>query len=74
MTKILPIDFQPALISTMRFVLEAATAHINSSGKPATPATKLRIASCILKNAAEGVTDADTLRFVAIEEGLCAAD
>jgi hypothetical protein len=75
MTKILPIDFQPALISTMRFVLEAATAHIdNSSGKPATPATKLRIASCILKNAAEGVTDADTLRIVAIEEGLCAAD
>jgi hypothetical protein len=75
MTKILPIDFQPALISTMRFVLEAATAHIdNSSGKPATRATKVRIASCILKNAAEGVTDADTLRFVAIEEGLCAAD
>jgi len=59
----------------MRFVLEAATAHIdNSSGKLATPATKLRIASCNLKNAAEGVTDAETLRFVAIEEGLCAAD
>jgi hypothetical protein len=75
MTKILPIDFQPALISTMRFVLEAATAHIdNSSGKLATPATKLRIASCILKNAAEGVTDADALRFVAIQAGLCAAD
>ena len=75
MTKILPIDFQPALISTMRFVLEAATAHIDhSSGKPASSATKLRIASCILKNAAEGVVDADTLRFVAIEEGLCPAD
>jgi hypothetical protein len=26
------------------------------------------------KNAAEGVTDADKLRFVAIEEGLCPAD
>ena len=75
MTKILPIDFQLALISTMRLVLEAATAHIdNSSEKRATPATKVRIASCILKNAAEGVADADTLRFVAIEEGLCAAD
>jgi len=75
MTKILPINFQPALISTMRFVLEAATAHIdNSSGKPATSAIKVRIASCILKNAAEGVTDADTLRLVAIEEGLCAED
>ena len=59
----------------MRFVLEAAAAHIDgSSGKPATPATKARIASCILKNAAEGVTNADTLRFAAIEEGLCVAD
>jgi hypothetical protein len=75
MTKILPIDFQPALISTMKSVLEAATAHIdNSSGKPATPATKARMASRILKNAANGVTDADKLRFVAIEEGLCPAD
>jgi hypothetical protein len=75
MTKISPIDFQPALISTMKSVLDAATAHIdNSSSKPATPAIKARMASRILKNAAEGVTDADTLRFVAIEEGLCQAD
>jgi hypothetical protein len=28
----------------------------------------------ILKNAANGVTDADKLRFVAIEEGLCPSD
>ncbi|MGC1684910.1 MAG: hypothetical protein WA734_04770 [Candidatus Acidiferrales bacterium] len=59
----------------MRFVLEAATAHIDdSSGKPPTPATKVRTASCILNNVAEGVTDADPLLFVAIEGGLCAAD
>jgi hypothetical protein len=76
MTKISPIDFQPALISTMKSVLEAATAHIdNSSGKPATAATKARMASRSLENAAEGVvTDAGKLRFVAIEEGLCPAD
>jgi predicted lipid-binding transport protein (Tim44 family) len=75
MTKISPFDFQPALISTMKSALEAATVHIdNSSGKPATPATKAKMASCILINAAEGVTDADKLRFVAIEEGLCPAD
>jgi len=74
MTKISPIDFQPALVSTMKSALEAATAHVdNSSGKPATPATQARMASRILKNAAEGVTDADKLRFVAIEEGLCPA-
>jgi hypothetical protein len=44
----------------MKSALEAATAHIdNSSAKPATPATKAKMASRILKNAAEGVTDAD---------------
>jgi hypothetical protein len=75
MTKISPIDFQPALVSTLRSVLEAATAHIdNSSGKPATSGTKAKMASRILKNAAEGETDADKLRVVAIEEGLCPAD
>jgi hypothetical protein len=75
MTKISPVDFHPALVSTMKSALEAATAHVdNSSGKPATSATKAKMASRILKNAAEGVTDADKLRIVAIEEGLCAAD
>ncbi len=75
MTKISPTEFHPALISTMKSVLEAAAAHIdNSSGKPATSATKARMASRILKNAADGVTDADQLRSVAIEEGLCPAD
>jgi hypothetical protein len=32
------------------------------------------MASRILKKAAEGITDADKLRFVAIEEGLCPTD
>jgi hypothetical protein len=75
MMKISPIDFQPALVSTMKSALEAATVHVdNSSGKRATAATKAKMASRILKNAAEGVTDADQLRSVAIEEGLCPAD
>jgi hypothetical protein len=69
---------EPAVVSWFGLTspfLRPGTAHIDSSsGKPATPATKVRIASRILKNAAEGVTDADTLRFVAIEKGLCAAD
>ena len=73
--KISPIDFQPALVSTMKSALEAATTHVdNTSGKPATPATKAKMASRILKNAAEGVTDADKFRFVAIEEGLSPED
>jgi len=53
-------------------VLEKASAHIdNASGKPATPATKAKMASRILATAAEGVTDAGKLQSVAIEEGLC---
>ena len=75
MTKISPIDFEPELVSTMKSVLEAASAHIDhASGKPATPATKVKMASRILKTAAEGVTDAGTLQSAAIEEGLCPAD
>ena len=75
MTKISPIDFKQELVSTMKSVLELASAHIDSaSGKPATPATKVKMASRILKTAAEGVTDAGTLQSAAIEEGLCPAD
>jgi hypothetical protein len=75
MTKISPIDFKPELVAMMKSVLEQASAHIDTaSGKPATPATKAKMASRILATAAEGVTDAGTLHSVAIEEGLCPAD
>ena len=75
MTKISPIDFKPELVSMMQSVLEQASAHIDSaSGKPATPATKAKMASRILATAAAGVTDADKLQSAAIEEGLCPAD
>ena len=75
MTRILPNDFKPELVSMMKSVLEAASAHIdNASGKPATPATKVKMASRILATAAAGVTDAGTLHSAAIEAGLCAAD
>jgi len=75
MTKISPIDFKPELVLTMQTVLELASAHIDSaSGKPATPATKVKMASRILATAAAGVTDAGQLQSASIEEGLCAAD
>jgi hypothetical protein len=75
MTKISPIDFKPELVLMMKFVLEQAAAHIdNASGKPATSATKAKMASRILATVAEGVTDAGKLQSVAIEEGLCATD
>jgi hypothetical protein len=75
MTKISPIDFNPELVSMMKSVLEAASAHIdNASGKPATPDIKVKMASRILAIAAAGVTDAGQLQSAAIEEGLCPAD
>jgi len=56
-------------------VRETATAHIdNSSSKPATPATEVKMASRILKTAAEAITDAGKSKSVAIEEGLYPAD
>jgi MaoC like domain len=49
MTKISPIDFKPELVSMMKSVLENASAYIdNESGKPATSATKAKMASRIL--------------------------
>ena len=75
MTKISPIDFKPELVAMMKSVLEQASAHVdNASGKPATPATKVKMASRILATVAEGVTCATKLHSVAIEGGLCPAD
>ena len=75
MTRISPNDFEPELVLTMKSVLEAASVHVdNASGKPATPAIKVKMASRILATAALGVTDAGQLQSAAIEEGLCPAD
>jgi hypothetical protein len=75
MTRISPNDFKPELVSMMKSVLEAASAHIGSaSGISATPAIKVKMASRILATAAAGVTDAGQLQSAAIEEGLCPAD
>ena len=49
MTKSSLIDFKPELVSMMKSVLENASAYIdNESGKPATSATKAKMASGIL--------------------------
>jgi hypothetical protein len=75
MTKISPKDFEPELVSTMKSVLEAASAHVdNASGKSATPDIKVKMASRILATAAAGVTDAGELQSAAIEAGLRPAD
>ena len=75
MTRISPNNFNPELVSMMKSVLEAASAHVDhASGKPATSAIKVKMASRILATAAAGVTDAGQLQSAAIEAGLCPAD
>ena len=76
MAKISPVDFKPELVSTMKSVLDAAVVHIDkSSGTPVTTAaTKAKMASRILKTAAEGITDAKELKSAAIQAGLKPAD
>lgn len=75
MTRISPINFNPELVSMMKSVLEIASAHVDqASGRPATSAIKVKMASRILATAAAGVTDASQLQSAAIEAGLCPAD
>jgi hypothetical protein len=67
------IDRRPMAHTAAKSARDIAD-NFASSTTSTTAATKARMASRILKNAAYGVTDADKLRFVAIEEGPCPAD
>jgi hypothetical protein len=74
MTKISPIDFKAGIGFNDEIGAGERFAYIdNESGKPATSATKAKMASHPY-NVADGVTDAGKLHSGAIEEGLCAAD
>lgn len=70
--KLPPSDFKPELVSTMRSVLDNATGRIEKAHR--TPATKAKMAQRILLAASDGVTDAEELTAVAIEEGKRPAD
>lgn len=72
MPKLSPSEFAQELVSTMRSVLDVAVGQIDKAHR--TPATKAKMAERILRTASEGITDAQDLITVAIEEGKQPAD
>jgi len=71
MTKVLPANFSPELVTIMKSALDAAVHRIECSHR--TPATKAKMAQRIVKSAHEGITDAHELVAVAVDEGLVPA-
>jgi hypothetical protein len=68
MPKITPASFTPDLVIMMRRALDTTAAdQVPKSSR--TPATKAKMAQRIVRSAAEGVTDAQELVAVAIDEG-----
>ena len=71
MTKVLPADFNPELVTIMKSALDAAFHRIDLSHR--TPATKAKMAQRIVRTASEGVTDPHKLMCAAVDEGRVAA-
>jgi hypothetical protein len=71
-SKLIPSNFEPELISTMRLVLDVAVEQIAVANR--TPATKAKMAERILRAASDGVTDPVQLTAVAVEDGMQPAD
>ena len=70
--KLVPSQFEPELVLTMRSVLDTAVDRIDPANR--TPATKAKMAERILRAASDGVTDPMTLTAIAIEDGMQPAD
>jgi hypothetical protein len=66
MPKTTPAEFEPTLVATMRWALDAAVDQLAERSR--TPATKAKMAQGIVRSAAEGITDAPALVAVALEE------
>ncbi len=71
-SKLLPSQFKPELVSTLKSVLDAAIGQIDVANQ--TPATKAKMAQRILRAASDGITDPAHLTAVAIEDGKQPAD
>jgi len=67
MTKVLPVNLSPELVSIMKSALDAAVHRINRSNR--TPATKAKMAQRIVRTASKGVTDMHVLMSAAVDEG-----
>ncbi len=67
-----PFEFGTDLVSTMRTALNDAAGSIDEANR--TPATIAKMVERMLRTASEGVTDAQRLTAVAVEEGAHPAD
>jgi hypothetical protein len=67
MTKVLPGEFSPELVTIMKSALDAAVDQIERSHR--TPATTAKMAQRIVRAASEGVTDLNVLMSAAVDEG-----
>ena len=67
MTKRPPESFDPEIVATLRKVLDIAMEQIAEPNR--TPATKAKMAETIVREAAEGVTDAGDLVSSAVRAG-----
>ncbi len=66
MPKTIPANFAASLVITMRWALDTAANQLAEPSR--TPAIKAKMAQRIVRSAAEGVTDAQELVAVALEE------
>ena len=66
MPKITPVEFAPSLVPTMRWALDTAADQVPNASR--TPGTKAKMAQRIVRSVAEGVTDAQELVAVALDE------
>jgi hypothetical protein len=67
MTKRPPESFDAEIVATLREVLDIAVAQIAQENR--TPATKAKMAQTIVRDAADGVTDAEDLVSSAVRAG-----
>ena len=67
MTKALPANFSPELVTMMKSALDTAVDQIDRSNRA--HATKAKMAQRIVKTASEGVTDLHVLMSAAVDEG-----
>jgi hypothetical protein len=63
--------FAPDFVATMRWALDAASDRVPATSR--TPATKAKMAQCIVRSAQEGITDVHLLVAAAVAEGMAAA-
>jgi hypothetical protein len=64
------IAFAPDFVATMRWALDAASDRVPAVSR--TPATKAKMAQCIVRSAQEGITDVHLLVAAAVAEGVVA--